>query len=180
MNDLISLIQENASWVLIAFAGISIFIEFTPIKVNPLSWIYKTFKNKITEDIHQENEDINRRLDEVVYVKSRHYDEIVHNLDDMNNKIFNVMETMNSKLDEMYENQDENEMVRLRWEILSFADSLRSSNKHSKDAFHHIIESNDKYHRIINKRGFTNGVIDAEMAFIMETYRTLRDNDDFA
>ena len=197
MKNIISLIQENPTFTVFIVALFGACVEFAPIKINPLSWLYKTFKDKVTEDIqrdnesiHNENKNINKRLDEVVFIKSKHWDDFengriqmndtVKGLETMNTKLIDAIDNINSKLDEMYQCQDENEMVRLRWEILSFADSVRSGNKHSKDAFHHIIESNDKYHRIIDKRGFTNGVIDAEMEYIMETYRTLRDNDDFA
>ena len=197
MKNIISLIQENPTFTVFIVALFGACVEFAPIKINPLSWLYKTFKDKVTEDIqrdnefiHNENKNIYKRLDEVVYIKSKHWEyfangrkqmnDTVKGLETMNTKLIDAIDNINSKLDEMYQCQDENEMVRLRWEILSFADGVRSGNKHSKDAFHHIIESNDKYHRIIDKRGFTNGVIDAEMEYIMETYRTLRDNDDFA
>ena len=180
MKDLINLAQDNIPWIATMLVVISFVFEFSKIKLNPWSWMFKHFKEKLTEDIHNENEAINKRLDEVVYVKSKHYDEIVEGLKFMNQKIVDAIGDMNLKLDEMHKSQDENEMVRLRWEILSFADSCKSGNKHSKDAFHHIIETNDKYHNIIEKRNFTNGVIDAEMDYIMSTYRDLRERNDFA
>lgn len=180
MKDLISLAQENIPWVATILIIVSFVFEFSKIKINPWSWMFKYFKKKITEDIHNENTEINKRLDEVVYVKSKHYDEIVNGLSSLNQRLIDTMECVNEKLDEMYHSQDENEMIRLRWEILSFADSCKSGMNHSKDAFHHIIETNDKYHRIIEKRNFVNGVIDAEMDYIMSTYRELRDKDGFA
>lgn len=197
MKELISLAQDNIPWIGTLLIFLSIFFEFSKIKLNPLSWAFKTMSNKMTEEIqkdnveiHKENADINRRLDEVVYVKSKHYQEIVQWREDINEivkglegvnlKIVETINNMNSKLDEMYESQDENEMNRLRWEILSFADSLKCGEKHSQDAFHHIIEVNDKYHRIITKRGFVNGVIDAEMEYVKETYKKLLKNNDFS
>ena len=179
MKELIGLAQDNIPWITTMLIAISFVFEFSKIKLNPWSWIFKHLKKKLTEDIHDENMAINKRLDKVVYVKSKHYDEIVEGLNNMNQKIVDAIGSMNSKLDEMYQCQDENEMVRLRWEILSFADSCKGGSKHSKDAFHHIIETNDKYHKIIEKRNFTNGVIDAEMDYIMSTYRELRDKDGF-
>lgn len=197
MKELIGLVQDNVPWLAVVLVCLSFVFEFSKVKVNPWSWMFKTFKNKMTEDIqkdnitiHKENADINKRLDEVVYIKSEHYKEIVQwkddmssivkGLEDVNAKIIDAIDNINAKLDEMYQSQDENEMVRLRWEILSFADSCRSGNKHSKDAFHHIIEGNDKYHRIIDKRGFVNGVIDAEMEYIVQTYQKCLEENDFA
>lgn len=197
MKELISLAQDNIPWLFYTLVFLSIFFEFSKIKINPLSWLFKTLSKKITEDIekdnakiHKENADINQRLDDVVYTKSRHYEEIVQwrqdigeivkGLESVNVKIIETIDNINSKLDEMYESQDENEMNRLRWEILSFADSLKSGDKHSQDAFHHIIEVNDKYHRIIAKRGYTNGVIDTEMEYVKETYKKLLEDNDFS
>ena len=197
MKELINLAQDNIPWLAVVLIVITGVFEFSKIKVNPWSWMFKTIKTKMTEDIqrdndsiHKENADINKRLDEVIYIKSEHYKEIVQwrndinevvkGLENVNSKVAEAIDGLNEKLDEMYQGQDENEMVRLRWEILSFADSCRGGNKHSKDAFHHIIESNDKYHRIIEKRSFVNGVIDAEMEYILDTYRECRESDDFA
>lgn len=196
MNQLIELAQDNIPWVGTAIIFLSIFFEFSKIKINPLSWMFKALSQKITEEIqkdnesiHKENEDINKRLDEVVYVKSEHYKDIVkwqketekevYDLQCLNAKIMELMDNVNSKIDEMRTSQDENEMHRMRWEILSFADSLKDGGKHSKDAFHHIFEINDKYHNIIEKRKFVNGVIDVEMEYITETYMELSRTDDF-
>ena len=197
MKEWINLAQDNIPWLAVVLLVVSGVFEFSKIKVNPWSWMFKAVKTKMVEDIqkdndsiHQENADINKRLDEVVYVKSEHYKEIVQwrndvnevvkGLESMNSKIVSAIDKLNEKLDEMYQGQDENEMIRLRWEILSFADSCRSGGKHSKDAFHHIIESNDKYHRIIEKRGFVNGVIDAEMEYILDIYKECLESNDFA
>ena len=197
MEELINLAQDNIPWLAVVLLVITGVFEFSKIRVNPWSWMFKTIKTKMTEDIqkdndsiHQENADINKRLDEVVYVKSEHYKEIVQwrndvnevvkGLESMNSKIVGAIDKLYEKLDEMYQGQDENEMVRLRWEILSFADSCRSGSKHSKDAFHHIIESNDKYHKIIEKRGFVNGVIDAEMEYILDIYKECLESNNFA
>ena len=196
MNQLIELAQDNIPWIGTLFIFLSIFFEFSKIKINPLSWMFKALSQKITEDIHKENvaihkenEDINKRLDEVVNVKSEHYKDIVKwqketdkevsDLQSLNAKIMELMDNVNSKIDEMRTHQDENEMHRMRWEILSFADSLKGGNKHSKDAFHHIFDINAKYHKIIEKRKFVNGVIDIEMEYITETYMELSKTDDF-
>ena len=197
MRELIELAQNNIPWLAVVLVVASLFFEFSKIRINPLTWLFKEFQKKILEEdvkeheaIHKENVDINKRLDEVVYIKSKHYQDIVkwqsatdgdvNDLKVITSQMVTMMNEISTKLDKMYEDQDANEMVRLRWEILSFADSCRSGNKHSKDAFHHIIESNDKYHRIIEKRGFVNGVIDAEMEYIKEAYHHCCDTDDFA
>lgn len=97
----------------------------------------------------------------------------------LNNGTNERLDKIENTLADLSETIDENEMNRLRYEILSFANTCKIGGKHSKDEFHHIIEVNDKYHRIIQKRGYVNGLIDAEMDFILDTYRKCRDTDGF-
>lgn len=168
MEQLMELAKGNLlPWIAVVLLILSWVFEVSKIKISPWSWLFGQIAQLITKDVKKEITDVNKRLDDIVYIKSTHYQEIIEGL----GKTASIME-------EIWQAIDENEMNRLRWEILSFADSLRSGNIHSIDAFRHIIEVNDKYHRIIDKRGFVNGVIDAEMAYITEEYkRHLKEND---
>ena len=196
MDEMIEFVQENAPWLAVILVCGSFLFEFTKIKINPVTWLFKEFKKKITEDvdkdnanIHKENADINKRLDEVVYVKSEHYkdicawqsntDKMVEELKTTNNQLVDLIGKLNDKLDEMSKDQDEDKMSRKRWEILSFSDSLKAGNKHSRDSFHHIFETNSKYHSLIDKHGFKNGLIDVEMEYITQVYKHCLENNDF-
>ena len=77
MSQLIELAQDNIPWIGTLLIFLSVFFEFSKIKLNPLSWMFKALSAKMTEEIHQENlaihkenedihkenEDINKRLD---------------------------------------------------------------------------------------------------------------------
>lgn len=65
---------------------------------------------------------------------------------------------------------DQNEIDRIRYEIMEFANSCRNHRRHTKDEFHHIVELNTKYHLLIKKHKIANGVLDAEYAYIEKTY----------
>ena len=196
MNELIDIAKDNIPWLFYSLIFISMFFEFSKIKINPISWLFKTLSNKITEDIrqdnlslHQENKQMKEEMNSVYHIKSKHYEEIcqwrhdindiVKGLEDVNSKLVITMNNMNDKIDEMYESQDENEMHRMRWEILSFSDSIAGGSIHSKDAFDHIFDINDKYHKIIEKRNYVNGRIDAEMEYITKVYKKLLEEDGF-
>lgn len=150
ITEVITLLQDSFPLVAAVLFGLSLVVEFTKIKFNPWSWLFDTIATALTKSI-------DKRLETIVETLSQTTAAIA----DMNKTI------------------DSNEMARLRWEILAFADSCRSGNKHSKDAFHHIIESNDKYHAIIDKHGFVNGVIDVEMAYILSVYQERLATNDF-
>ena len=74
---------------------------------------------------------------------------------------------------------DENEKDRIRWEVLDFANSCRNSRKHTKDEFQHIIALDGKYKKLLKKTGDTNGVFDAEYAYILDLYRERQEKNDF-
>lgn len=82
------------------------------------------------------------------------------------------------QLSEMRHDIDENEMDAIRWEVLSFANSCRHGQKHSKEEFEHVIRQNTKYHELLKRTNRENGVFDLEYKYIKEIYeRRLRDND---
>ena len=74
---------------------------------------------------------------------------------------------------------DENEKDRIRWEILDFATSCRNGIRHTKDQFQHIITLNDKYKHLLEKTGDTNGVFEAEYAYIKKLYAERQQKNDF-
>lgn len=74
---------------------------------------------------------------------------------------------------------DENEMDRIRWEVLDFANACRNHVKHTKDEFQHIIALNGKYHKLLEKYGIENGVFDAEYDYILELYQECQRNNNF-
>ena len=75
------------------------------------------------------------------------------------------------KVDDLGKIVDDNEIDRIRWEILDFANSCRNGRKHTYGEFVHIIELNGKYHKILDKRELTNGQIDAEYSYILELFQ---------
>lgn len=161
MEELLKYASDLIPWIASIAFVLSWFFEFSKIKINPWSWLLKQLAKELNKDVHQ-------RLDEVVNVKSKHYQEIM-----------DIMNDTSEQLHKLNIRIDENEMQRIRWEILDFANSIKNGTKHSKDEFHHIIEMNEKYHRIIEYRGMTNGVIDVEYELILDTYRKCREENSF-
>ena len=74
---------------------------------------------------------------------------------------------------------DDNEVWRLRHEILDFYNSCKNGRKHTKDEFEHILEAHDRYETIIKKRQIKNGVMDIEHQYIRDVYRKSLESDNF-
>ena len=83
------------------------------------------------------------------------------------------------KVDGLAETVDDNEIDRIRWEILDFANSCRNHRRHTYDEFVHIINLNEKYHKILEKRDMTNGQIDAEYTYILALFTKCQEENDF-
>lgn len=77
---------------------------------------------------------------------------------------------LNSKLDPISNKIDNNEKDRLRYEILTFANSLRNGNKHTRQEFETIFYFYDKYEEIISQLKLKNGYLEEEMKFVKESY----------
>ena len=74
---------------------------------------------------------------------------------------------------------DENEKDRIRWEVLDFANSCRNNRRHTKDEFQHVIALHDKYEKLLEKTGDTNGVFNAEYDYIKRLYAERQEKNDF-
>ena len=129
---------------------LSIFIEITPVKINPVSTLLKFVGSNINADLKAE---ISAVKTEIATTK-----ESVQKID---NKV------------------DNNEIDRIRWEILDFANSCRNHKKHTKEEFDHIISLNQKYHKILDEREEENGQVDMAFDYIGKLYRKCMETNGF-
>lgn len=90
-----------------------------------------------------------------------------------------MFEPFDNRLDRLEKSIDENEIDRIRWEVLDFANSCRNGRRHTKEELDHIISQNDKYHKLLEKYEMENGVFDAEYAYILRLYKKCQDENDF-
>ena len=132
MHEIVGIIERH--WPLFA-ALLPCLIEITPIKLNPLTALFRWIGRHITDEVMQEIKEIK------------------------------------AKQAEQQATIDANELDRIRYEVLDFANSCRNGRKHTKDEFEHIIVLNTKYHNLLDKTGDENGVFDAEYEYILELYR---------
>lgn len=136
-------IGELATYAVLICTGLSTFIEISPIKINPMTALFKWVGDKI------------------------------------NGPLVEKLEQQSKTLETIRDNVDDNEIDRIRWEILAFANSCRSGTKHSQDEFDHIIDLNEKYHQILKRRDLKNGKIDLEYEYIVAIYKKCQDKNTF-
>ena len=93
-----------------------------------------------------------------------------------------IMEKLAEQDDAMKEIRDvvdDNEIDRIRWEILAFANSCRQGKKHTMGEFVHIIDLNTKYHTVLDRRQLTNGQIDLEYNYIVSIFEECQKKNSF-
>lgn len=147
-------LQKVADWlvhnIIQVALIISIFIQVTPIKINPWSKLFKWIGGLITAES-----------------------------DKKINQLIETTDEMQKNIKTLQQNMDENEKDRIRWEILDFANSCRNNQQHTKDEFQHIITLNDKYEKLLEITGDTNGVFEAEYRYIQKIYTERQEKNDF-
>lgn len=105
--------------------------------------------------------------------------EILDKIDDVSKKVDQVREELTEKIQIVSNSNDKNEMKRLRWEILDFANSCKNGRRHTQDEFKHIIEVHDDYETLLESTGEKNGFLDAEFDYIREIYAERQKKNDF-
>lgn len=109
--------------------------------------------------------------------------EVLTQIEDLKNTFTQTTTELENKLigmiQEVSDRNDENEKDRIRWEILSFANSCRNGKKHSKEEYNHIIELKVKYTNLLNKTGDKNGVFEEDYKYIEQLYRERLEKNDF-
>ena len=144
--DIQSLISGAASLAVI----VGIFIEITPVKINPVSTLLKFIGSNINAELKEE----------IASVKAE-------------------VESTNSTIQKVDNKVDDNEIDRIRWEILDFSNSCRSKKRHTKEEFDHIISLNQKYHRILDEREEENGQVELAFEYIRKIYCKCLENNSF-
>ena len=92
-------------------------------------------------------------------------------LNNVDKQLANVMlinAEQTKTIEHMNEKIDTNEIDRLRWEIISFANSLRYDDGQSAtlEGYNHVFDAYGKYEKLLESLGRKNGKIDNEYAYI--------------
>lgn len=64
----------------------------------------------------------------------------------------------------------------IRTTILDFSNAVMNGRVYNKEQYEHIIDLYDKYEKILEQNGMTNGRVTASMEFVLKNYQDLMDN----
>lgn len=64
----------------------------------------------------------------------------------------------------------------IRTTILDFSNAVMNDRDYNKEQYEHIIDLYDKYEKILDQNGMSNGRVNASMEFVLKKYQDLMDN----
>lgn len=130
---------------------LSIFIEITPIKINPMSAFLSWIGRKTSGDV-------------------------LKRLDDMEGQFTDL----SKKVDRIEYSNDKRNAISCRVRILKFGDECRTHVKHSKESFDQILEDIDVYERYCDVHPeFRNNRTVLSTQFIKGAYQKCVEDNDF-
>lgn len=88
-----------------------------------------------------------------------------------NEAIIELSKKVDKKFNEQQRQADEKEAKRLRASIISFSDSCRIHDKHTKTHFENIFRDYDDYMAYCEKHNLANHYIEGEYAYIKDVYQ---------
>lgn len=130
------------------------FIQISPIKINPWSWIGKGIGRVLNQDL----------VNEIKNIKKLQHDD-----QEKNEKRLSVLETAQKEFQAYYK-EDDAKGARRR--ILSCADELRRGVEHSQEFFDDVLQDISYYNNYCKENpDFENMKAVVAIEFIKETYQ---------
>ena len=161
------IISEYGSLTFVLFLICMGIIQIVPIKVNPWSKINRLLSKILSSIGSMFMREQNERMERLESTINDLHDELRRDVSELD------------KIQGLSEIVDENEIDRIRWEILDAAGNCQRDINHTQNWFQHIFKLNTKYHKILERSHKTNGEVDREIAYMEELYAEKQRNNSF-
>lgn len=170
-------IVNNLGWsVILVLFLFSLFFEFSKIKLNPISALFKRIGNAFTSGIKQDiadlKEDTNQKIADLEKKTSKELKEI------KDSSMANC-KAMKEKLAELEEQTDLQSAARIKSHVFNFAKECYRKEKHTKKDFANLFEENRQYEELVKKYNWKNDCYTEDYAYIKHVYRQCLENNDF-
>lgn len=133
MDKIISILSTwgLGQWGIVVLI-VSVFIDLSPIKFNPIKMILSWFGRYLNKSIQTEITGFKEEVSEKLALLQEE------------------QTAQRNTLDKIVKDREAREISRLKWEVIEFETSIRDENgmKHSREQYRHILDEADKYERI--------------------------------
>lgn len=158
-NTISTVLQWMSKHVVEIIVLLSVFLEISKIKINPISGLIKFIFRPIRKEL-----ELMRK-------------EFKEEMTNMENRLSEQIESIKSDqdkekqaIDELIYSNEMSEISRIRWEIIEFANSINNGQLHVRDEYRHIKDEYKKYEHLIEKYDLENGIVTEEMLKINKHY----------
>lgn len=158
---MLSTIWEWIRNVASIIAVLSFVIEFTPIKLHPLTFVCRKLGGAFNKELNEKIDNLNKEVN------------------DLKKDLLETETSLKEKIDSNDRKQSIRHMKNLRSEILSFSSSCMHRERHTKNEFENFFDNHEEYENLIKELGMTNGVVDEEFEFTKEVYHDCLIHDSF-
>lgn len=143
---------------------LSIFVEVSKIKFNPISALIKF----IFKPIRMEIEELRKEFKQDIL-------DLRNDLTSQIDSLRGDQEKEKEAIDELIYSNEMAEISRIRWTIIEFSNSLTNGQLHVRDEYRHIKDEYRKYEGLIEKYDLENGIVTEEIEKINKHYEENKD-----
>ena len=161
---------------------VAVLLTLGKIAINKLSeiWgietkanLYKKAQEARIESLEKAVRDLKKELDnreDELYKKQKGYHEqSIQIRDDLKKN----QEGLKTDLQEIKSLIISNSIESMRWEILDFSNAIMSGREYNKEQYDHVLNTHERYEKILEENGMTNGQTSASFEFIKKHYDEL-------
>lgn len=162
MNEIVELTKIDFSYVFVAVFVILVGAKFA---LSLFEWIV-TWLGLETKWMKQKREDRELLLQtsKELAILKEHHDKDVERSDRRDDELSADLK----KLTDIVISKEINDY---RWEIINLADKISANKFVSKECLRHAISTYEKYEKIINENGLSNGEVEISIEVIKECYQ---------
>lgn len=151
MHEIYEIITEHGSLAIGLVILLMTFIQITPIKLNPWSWIGKKISNVINGDLAKQITKIETKIGDV-----------------------------ETKLDQHIGEEDQRDLRKRRESILDFASAIAANKrKYTQEQYQQMLSECDAYTAYCHEKKFQNAVAEESIRLIRKSYAIRLRNDSF-
>jgi len=179
--------QWTAGQIGMGVAGVifvlSLFFEFSKIKLSPFTALFKWIGDRITAGLRADIADLKKTTDDRFTEMKKDTDERMNRIEDavaqIREKNIQSDDKFQKQLAEIEERQDLQMASRIKAHVLNFSRQCRNGEKHSLEDFKNVVRENETYEQLVEKYGWKNDVYKMDFDYIMADYNRRKDTDDF-
>ena len=158
-NAIKDILSWASSHVVEIIIFLSIFLEISKIKINPVSSLVKFIFKPIRKEIEELRKEFKNDIESLKTDLSAQIDSLRED-----------QEKSKEAIEELIYSNEMSEISRIKWEIIEFSNSIENGQLHVRDEYRHIKDEYRKYEILLEKNKLENGMISEEIEKIQKHY----------